>query len=142
MKILKRPRCQASVAAASRSVGRPGPFEVTAHERRCVRRNPAQQTGAPMAPLTHDEDITSWLQLLSAIEEAEAGRGTARLAEVCLSVYGALADARFQITQLRARVHVLAASGPRSHASPVTATSPQLHPHLPTHRQQHPARGV
>ena len=51
-----------------------------------------------MAPLTHDEDITSWLQLLSAIEEAEAGHGTARLAEVCLSVYGALADARFQIT--------------------------------------------
>jgi hypothetical protein len=37
-----------------------------------------------MAPLTHDEDITSWLQLLSAIEEAEAGRGTARLAEVCV----------------------------------------------------------
>ena len=95
-----------------------------------------------MAPLTHDEDITSWLQLLSAIEEAEAGRGTARLAEVCLSVYGALADARFQITQLRARVHVLAASGSRSHGSPVTATGPQLHPHLPTHRQQHPARGV
>ena len=95
-----------------------------------------------MAPLTHDEDITSWLQLLSAIEEAEAGRGTARLTEICLPVYGALADARFQITQLRARVHVLAASGSRSHGSPVTATGPQLHPHLPTHRQQHPARGV
>ena len=76
-----------------------------------------------MAPLKHDEDITSWLQLLSAIEEAEAGHGTARLAEVCLSVYGALADARFQITQLRARVHVLAASGSRSHGSPVTATA-------------------
>jgi hypothetical protein len=75
-----------------------------------------------MAPLTHDEDITSWLQLLSAIEEAEAGPGTARLAEVCLSVYGALADARFQITQLRARVHVLAASGPSSHGSPVTSS--------------------
>ena len=98
--------------------------------------------GHPMAPLTHDEDITSWLQLLSAIEDAEAGHGTARLAEVCLSVYGALADARFQITQLRARVHVLAASGPRSHGKPVTATGPQLHPHLPTHRQQHRARGV
>ena len=95
-----------------------------------------------MAPLTHDEDITSWLQLLSAIEEAEAGPGTARLAEVCLSVYGALADARFQITQLRARIHVLAASGPRSHGSPVTATGPRLHPHPPTHRQQHRARGV
>ena len=30
-----------------------------------------------MTPQTHDQDITSWLQLLSAIEEAEAGRGTA-----------------------------------------------------------------
>jgi hypothetical protein len=98
--------------------------------------------GHPMAPLTHDQDITSWLQLLSAIEDAEAGHGTARLAEVCLSVYGALAAARFQITQLRARVHVLAASGPSSHGSPVTATGPQLHPHPPTRRQQHPARGV
>jgi len=65
-----------------------------------------------MAPLKHDEDITSWLQLLSAIAEAEAGHGTARLAEVCLSVHGALADTRFQITQLRARIHVLAASRP------------------------------
>ena len=37
-----------------------------------------------MALLTHDEDIASWLQLLSAIEDAEAGRGTARLAEICL----------------------------------------------------------
>ena len=55
-----------------------------------------------MAPLTHDQDVISWLQLLSAVEEAEAGRGTAHLTEVCLSVYGALADARFQITQLRA----------------------------------------
>ena len=54
-----------------------------------------------MAPLTHDQDITSWLQLLSAIEEAEAGHGTARLAEVCLSVYGALADARFQDGRVR-----------------------------------------
>jgi hypothetical protein len=66
-----------------------------------------------MALLTHDEDIASWLQLLSAIEDAEAGRGTARLTEICLSVYGALAAAQFQITQLRARVHVLAASEPR-----------------------------
>ena len=63
-----------------------------------------------MTPLTHDQDIISWLQLFSAIEEAEAGHGTARLAVVCLSVYGALADARFQITQLRARIHTLAAS--------------------------------
>ena len=91
-----------------------------------------------MAPLTHDEDITRWLQLLSAIEEAEAGHGTARLTEVCLSVYGALADAQFQITQLRARIHVLAASGPRSHGSPMAATGLRLHPHLPTHRQRHP----
>jgi len=45
-------------------------------------------------------NITSWLQLLSAIEEAEAGRGTARLTEIWLSVYGALAAAQFQITQL------------------------------------------
>jgi len=29
-----------------------------------------------MAPLTHDQDITGWLQLLSAIGEAEAGHGT------------------------------------------------------------------
>ena len=94
-----------------------------------------------MAPLTHDQDITSWMQLLSAIEEAEAGHGTARLTEICLSVYGALADARFQITQLRARVHLLAIRGPLSHGSPVTATGPRLHPHPPTHRQQHPARG-
>jgi hypothetical protein len=90
----------------------------------------------------HDQDITSWLQLLSSIEEAEAGHGTARLTEICLSVYGELAAAQFQITQLRARVHVLAASGPSSHGSPVTATGPRLRPHLPTHRQQHPARGV
>jgi hypothetical protein len=48
-----------------------------------------------MAPLTHDQDVTSWMQLLSAIEESEAGRGTARLTEVCLSIYGALCDARF-----------------------------------------------
>ena len=95
-----------------------------------------------MAPLTHDEDITSWLQLLSAIEEAEAGYGTGRLTEFSLSVYSALAAAQFQITQLRARVHVLAASGSRSHGSPVTATGPQSHPHLLTHRQRHPARGV
>ena len=32
--------------------------------------------GHPMAPLTHDQDITGWLQLLSAIGEAEAGHGT------------------------------------------------------------------
>lgn len=71
-----------------------------------------------MAPLPHDEDLTSWLQLLSAIEEAEAGRGTAHLTEVCLSVYGALAAAQFQITQLRARVHLLAAGVPCSHVVP------------------------
>jgi len=64
-----------------------------------------------MAPLPHDQDITSWPQLLSAIEDAEAGRETARLSEICLSVYGALAAAQFQITQLRARVHALAANG-------------------------------
>jgi hypothetical protein len=95
-----------------------------------------------MTPLTHDEDITSWMQLLSAIEEAEAGPGTARLTEVCLSVYGALADARFQITQLRARIHVLAASRPGSHGSPVAGTGLRLHPHLHTRRQRHAARGV
>ena len=70
-----------------------------------------------MAPLAHDQDTTSWLQLLNAIEEAEAGRGTARLAEICLSSYRALAAARFQITQLRARVHVLATSRPCSQAT-------------------------
>jgi hypothetical protein len=95
-----------------------------------------------MTPLTHDQDVTSWLQLLSAIEEAEAGHGTAQLTEICLSAYGALAAAQFQITQLRARIHVLAASGLSLHGSPVTATGPRLHAHLPTHRQRHPARGV
>jgi hypothetical protein len=70
-----------------------------------------------MAPLPHDEDITSWLQLLGAIEEAEAGRGTLRLTEICLSVYSALAAAQFQITQLRARVHALAAADPARTAS-------------------------
>ena len=50
-----------------------------------------------MAPLPHDQDITSWPQLLSAIEDAEAGQGTARLTEICLSVYSALAAAQFQI---------------------------------------------
>ena len=95
-----------------------------------------------MTPLTHDEDITSWMQLLSAIEQAEAGPGTAPLTEICLSVYGALADARFQITQLRARIHGLAGSGPSSHGRPVPVAGPRSHPHLPTHRQRHPARGV
>jgi hypothetical protein len=95
-----------------------------------------------MTPLTHDQDITSWLQLLSAVEEAEAGQGTARLTEICLSVYGELAAAQFQITQLRARIHVLAASGPSSHGGPVTATGPRLHPHLPTHRRRYLARSV
>lgn len=95
-----------------------------------------------MAPLTHDQDITSWLQLLSAIEEAEAGHGTARLTEICLSAYGALAAAQFQITQLRARIHALAASGSSSHGGPVTATGPWSHPHLPSHRQRYPAHGV
>jgi len=84
-----------------------------------------------MTPPTHDQDITSWLQLLSAIEEAEAGYGTGRLTEISLSVYSALAAAQFQITQLRARIHMLAASGPSSHGSPVTVTAPRLHPHPP-----------
>ena len=75
-----------------------------------------------MAPLPHDQEITSWLQLLSAIEDAEAGRGTARLTEICLSVFGALAAAQFQISQLRARVHVLATSGPCPHGYPMTVT--------------------
>jgi hypothetical protein len=72
----------------------------------------------PMAALPHDQDITSWPQLLSAIEDAEAGRGTARLTEICLSVYSALAAAQFQITQLKARVHVLATSRPGPHGIP------------------------
>jgi hypothetical protein len=69
--------------------------------------------------------MTSWLQLLSAIEEAEAGHGTARLTEICMSVYGALAAAQFQITQLRARIHVLAQAGPARTGRPVTATGPR-----------------
>ena len=72
-----------------------------------------------MAPLPHDQDITSWPQLLSAIEDAEAGQGTARLTEICLSVYSALAAAQFQITQLKARVHVLATSRPGPHGDPM-----------------------
>jgi len=79
-----------------------------------------------MAPLSHDQDITSWLQLLSAIEEAEAGRETARLTEICLSVYSALAAAQFQVTQLRARINGLATTGPCAHGVPVTVTGPRL----------------
>jgi hypothetical protein len=75
-----------------------------------------------MARLPHDQDITSWLQLLSAIEDAEAGRGTARLTQICLSVYSALAAAQFQITQLRARVHVLAYERTCPHGNPLTVT--------------------
>ena len=65
-----------------------------------------------MASLPDDQDIPSWVQLLGALEDAEAGRGTARLAEICLSYYSALAVAQFQVTQLRATVHVLATNGP------------------------------
>ena len=75
-----------------------------------------------MAPLPHDQDITSWLQLLSAIEDAEAGRGTARLTQICLSVYSALAAAQFQITQLRARVHVLAYERTCPHDNAIAVT--------------------
>lgn len=71
-----------------------------------------------MAPLPHDQAVTSWQQLLSAIEDAEAGRGTGCLTEICLSVYSALAAAQFQIAQLRARVHVLATSGPARAVTP------------------------
>jgi hypothetical protein len=63
---------------------------------------------------------TSWPQLLNAIEDA--GQGTARLTEICLSVYSALAAAQFQITQLRARVHLLATSRPCPHDDPMTVT--------------------
>ena len=141
MKILKRPRRQAPAAASVQSADPAGSRSPRINDGASAETQLTRQ-GHHTAPLTHDQDITSWLQLLSAIEEAEAGRGTARLAEVCLSVYGALADARFQITQLRARIHVLAASGPGSHGGPVTATGPQLRPHLPTCRQRYPARGV
>jgi hypothetical protein len=81
-----------------------------------------------MAPLPHDQDITSWSQLLSAIEDAEAGQGTARLTEICLSVYSALAAAQFQITQLKARVHVLATSRPCPHGDPMTVAGSRLPP--------------
>ena len=79
-----------------------------------------------MAPPPHDQDITSWPQLLSAIEDAEAGQGTARLTEICLSVYSALAAAQFQITQLKARVHVLAISRPCRHGDPMTVAGSRL----------------
>jgi hypothetical protein len=81
-----------------------------------------------MAPPPHDQDITSWPQLLSAIEDAEAGQGTARLTEICLSVYSALAAAQFQITQLKARVHVLATSRPGPHGDPMTVAGSRLPP--------------
>jgi hypothetical protein len=81
-----------------------------------------------MAPVPHDQDITSWPQLLSAIEDAEAGQGTARLTEICLSVYSALAAAQFQITQLKARVHVLATSRPGPHGDPMPVEGPRLPP--------------
>ncbi|HEX5299646.1 MAG TPA: hypothetical protein VFW50_21885 [Streptosporangiaceae bacterium] len=74
-----------------------------------------------MTPLPHDQHITSWPQLLSAIEDAEAGQGTARLTEICLSVYSALAAAQFHITQLKTRVHVLATNRPGPHRDPMTA---------------------
>jgi hypothetical protein len=93
-----------------------------------------------MTPLMPDKDTTSWLQLLHAIEEAEAGRGTARLTEMCLSAYAAL-TAEFQITQLRARVHELAASRPHVHAGPVTATGPRVHPTPQTRRPRRPRPG-
>ena len=113
MKILKHPRRQAPTAAALCPAGRLGRFEVTANQRRCVTAGTQlSRQGCDMTPQTHDQDITSWLQLLSAIEDAEAGHGMARLTEICMSVYGALAAAQFQVTQLRARIHVLAAAGP------------------------------
>jgi hypothetical protein len=65
-----------------------------------------------MAQLPDHLDTPGWEQVLSAIEDADAGRGTARLAEMCLSVYSALAVAQFEITELRARVHVRATSLP------------------------------
>ena len=93
----------------------------------------------PMAPLPHDQDITSWPQLLSAIEDAEAGRGTARLTEICLSVYSALAAAQFQITQLKARVHVLATNRPGPHGDPMTVAGSRLLPRARITKQ--PGRG-
>jgi hypothetical protein len=45
---------------------------------RATAKTQLSRRGCPMAPLPHDQDITSWRQLLSAIEDAEAGRGTAR----------------------------------------------------------------
>ena len=85
-----------------------------------------------MAPLPHNQDITSWPQLLRAIEEAEAGQGTARLTEICLSFYSALAVAQFQITQLKARVHVLAASRPCPCGDPMSVAGSRLLPRART----------
>jgi hypothetical protein len=89
-----------------------------------------------MTPLPHDQDITSWPQILTAIEDAEAGQGTARLTEICLSVYSALAAAQFQITQLKARVHVLATSRPCPHADPMAVAGSRLPPPARTVRSQ------
>jgi len=85
-----------------------------------------------MAPPPHDQDNTSWPQLLSAIEDAEAGQETARLTEICLSVYSARAAAQFQITQLKARVHVLATSRPGPRGDPMTVADSRLPPRAGT----------
>ena len=77
-----------------------------------------------MAQLPGHQDIPRWEQLLSAIEDADDGRGTARLAEICLSVYSALAVAQFEITELRARVHVLATSRPLQVGTAVADAGP------------------
>src|ERR1700739_2276100 len=80
-----RSACSDHPVPGPRPLGWPGPPGVTASQRRRCASPPKPSSahrGCPMAPLPHDQDITSWLQLLSAIEEAEAGRGTARLTEI------------------------------------------------------------
>ena len=128
MKILKRPRREAPPRRPVQPTDPAGSGAPSINDGESPPKPPLSRQGCHMTPLTHDQDMTSWLQLLSAIEEAEAGHGTTRLTEICLSAYGALAAAQFQITRLQARIHVLAASGPGSHGRPVTANGPQLHP--------------
>jgi len=112
MEILKRLRqAPASAAAPSSRPTMPvrGNRESTTMGH---RRNPAQQIEVP-----HDiANTRPGVHQLAATRRCYRGSRSrtwnARLTEICLSAYGELAAAQFQITQLRARIHVLAASGP------------------------------
>jgi hypothetical protein len=71
---LRRLRLLSSPRTAPRPPAWSGPSGVTAPQRRCASlpQPSSADRGCPMAPLPRDQDITSWLQFLSAIEDAEA----------------------------------------------------------------------